>query len=183
MWPNYKSGNLQLARDDIKGIQYLYGNKNHYTTTKKPFTQKPTKPRVPVDGTTTSPRENVPNICVDSSIDAALKIMNETFFFKGDYYWKIVNYRPDRGYPKRIQNRWKELPGNIDAALQDIDMTVYFFKSNICWKYDRNNDLMHGYPKQIRNVFTGIPDNLDAAMTWKNDDLYFFKGMSQHSFD
>lgn len=176
MWPNYKSGDVQLSHDDIKGIQYLYGGKR-YTPTRRPtYTEQPEMPYTPVDGNQPS-GGNYPNICDDASIDAAVEIGQETFFFKGDYYWKIVNYRRE-GQPERIQNRWKELSGSIDAILQDDDRTIYFFKNDKCWKYDFNNNLIQGYPKEIDDDFADIPDNLDAALTWKNGDLYFFKGKS-----
>lgn len=178
MWPNYKSANyVQLDRDDITAIQYLYGNKR----LPKPPSSRPAAPEattiLPRTTTTTSNNEEK-DICVDSSVDAVLDLNGETFAFKGRHYWKIVNYRLV-GAAQFIKNRWQELEGNLDAAMLGDGNSVYFFKEEYCWKYDVEDVIMPGYPRLIKDEFEGIPSSLDAAMRWGNGHMYFFKGKFQ----
>jgi len=66
------------------------------------------------------------------NIDAALtwKSFNDTYFFKGDKYWKFLGQSPTPGYPKQLSN-WPGLPSNMDAAMEwgRNEQFSYFFKS------------------------------------------------------
>lgn len=48
--------------------------------------------------------------------------------FSGKHYWKLTDYGVASGYPRRINNAWKELPSNIDAAFTYRNGKTYFFK-------------------------------------------------------
>eukprot|EP00091_Calanus_sinicus_P013120 TRINITY_DN2921_c0_g1_i4.p1 TRINITY_DN2921_c0_g1~~TRINITY_DN2921_c0_g1_i4.p1 ORF type:complete len:357 (-),score=75.37 TRINITY_DN2921_c0_g1_i4:64-1134(-) len=66
------------------------------------------------------------------NIDAALtwKTVNDTYFFKGDQYWRFTGQSPHQGYPKSLSN-WPGLPSNMDAAMEwgKNEQFSYFFKS------------------------------------------------------
>ena len=113
----------------------------------------------------------------NSNLDAALKTSNGSFYvFKGRKYWKLNHTKVATGYPKRISEGWKGLPGNLDAAVTwGVNGDSFFFKGNRYWKFT-NEVLVSGYPKNISG-WNGLPSNLDAALEWfDNEHLYFFKG-------
>lgn len=124
------------------------------------------------------------DICIDSAIDAATRTEDgNSYVFKGDYYWLLVNEGLAKGYPRRIAADWDGLTGPIDAALTWADGKTFFFKGNKYWRF-RNKRRDGGYPKLISSGFAGIPDNIDTAFVWSgNGRTYFFKGTEYWRFD
>lgn len=160
-----------LDRDDIDGIQALYG-----------AVQRSTK--APGRGTSRRPAVPGPDLCQDSSIDAATRTEDgNSYVFKGDFYWKIETDGVGDGYPRKISDDWGGLPGNLDAALTWSDGKTFFFKGNNYWRF-RNRQMSTGYPQRISVGFQGIPSNVDAALVWSgNGKTYFFKGDQYWRYD
>ena len=94
------------------------------------------------------------------NIDAVLtwKKINDTYFFKGDQYWKFTGQTPFPGYPKNISN-WPGLPSNIDAAMEwgKNEQFTYFFKSKNYLKLNQaTGDVSITEPST----------NMDAGLWW-----------------
>ncbi|KAL5245096.1 hypothetical protein ACI65C_012506 [Semiaphis heraclei] len=137
------------------------------TTTSTTTTTKP--PKDPVE-------DSDAQLCTVTKIDTLFNsAVGETFVFKGDYYWKLIDGGVARGFPKPIAGTWSDLPGNIDAAFTYKNDKTYFFKGTKYWRYTETT-MDDGYPKFIADGFPGIPDNVDAALFWSgNGMIYFFK--------
>lgn len=131
--------NFKLHKDDILGIQALYGAR---VDQPKP-TLPPTLPDTPRVDTPrafdvpprTTPRPvdrdpgDGPDLCQDGSIDAVTRISDgSTYVFKGQHYWKVETNGLADGYPRRISADWDGLPGDLDAALTWADGKTFFFK-------------------------------------------------------
>lgn len=161
---------FQLDRDDIDGVQALYGAVHRTTKAPSKGSRKPAQPG--------------PDLCQDAAIDAATRTEDgSSYVFKGDYYWKIETDGIADGYPRRISDDWGGLPGHIDAALTWSDGKTFFFKGNNYWRF-RNKQVSKGYPQRISVGFQGIPDNVDAALVWSgNGKTYFFKGAQYWRYD
>ncbi|XP_059168546.1 matrix metalloproteinase-24-like [Physella acuta] len=111
---------------------------------------------------------------LEGPVDSALHWDNGfTYFFKGDHYWKFYNF--DLIYVRSIDEGFKGLPGNIDAAfVWGGNGKTYFIKGDKYWRYTLNH-VDPGYPKSM-SVWTGLPPHIDAALKWKNGRTYFFSG-------
>ncbi|CAN7997015.1 unnamed protein product [Ixodes pacificus] len=165
----YEPG-FTLDRDDIDGIQSLYGAVHRTTKTPSRGSRRPAQPG--------------PDLCQDASIDAATRTEDgSSYVFKGDYYWKIETDGIGDGYPRKISDDWSGLPGNLDAALTWSDGKTFFFKGNNYWRF-RNKEKSSGYPQRINVGFQGIPASVDAALVWSgNGKTYFFKGDQYWRYD
>ncbi|KAI4487929.1 hypothetical protein M0802_011691 [Mischocyttarus mexicanus] len=166
--------NFNLHSDDIEGIQALYGRKSGWG--RGPTNIHPTS--IPPTG------EEDPELCMDPKIDTIFNSAEgHIYVFKGEHYWRLTDDGIASGYPKRISNSWKGLPGNIDAAFTFKNGKTYFFKGSKYWRYIGKH--MDGqYPKEISEGFTGIPDNIDAVTVWTgNGKIYFYKGTKFWRFD
>lgn len=72
----------------------------------------------------------------------------KTYLFSGNFYWRFdeTTGKVERGYPQRIE-RWKGVPGNLDAAFTWKDGRSYFFRGNNYWKFNNKNvSVESGYP-------------------------------------
>jgi matrix metalloproteinase-14 (membrane-inserted) len=100
---------FRLDSDDIQGIQALYGRKTSGSFSTVRTTNRPT--------VTTVSRSNSP-LCVSPKIDAIFNTADgNTYAFKGDYYYKLTENAVADGYPKRISEGWKGLPGGMGNCL------------------------------------------------------------------
>ncbi|XP_004468347.2 matrix metalloproteinase-19 [Dasypus novemcinctus] len=98
----------------------------------------------------------------------------QIYFFKGDKVWCYMNFRMNRGYPKKL-NR---VGPSLDAALYwPLNQKVFLFKGSGYWQWDElaPTDFSR-YPKPIKGLFTGVPDQPSAAMSWRDGRVDFFKG-------
>lgn len=167
--------NFQLHKDDVLGIQALYGEAdkgNGFPTTfaTTTTTERPTSPSArspPIDEDEKS--EANAEICKNGKIDAITRtVSGRTFMFKGNWYWQIDSAGVAEGYPRKITEDWDGLPGNLDAALTWADGKTFFFKGDKYWRYfDMKRS--PGYPKEISVGFAGIPNNVDAAFVWSGN--------------
>lgn len=199
MYPAYIKYSADLGRDDIAGIQTLYGRKESFETpppripstrpppvTRPPSTTKPSTMKSPIRPPTkqTTPKvqttKRPPNIlCKDPKIDVIFKsAKGEVYVFKKENYWLLTERGLAPGYPKLISGHWKGLPADVDAAFTYRDGRTYFLKGSFAWAFEETK-LVSGYPRRIHHAFQGIPDGVDAAVTWMGSpEVYFYKGLS-----
>ncbi|XP_028824364.1 matrix metalloproteinase-19-like isoform X1 [Denticeps clupeoides] len=153
---------FQLHVDDVLGIQALYG--------------KPTSGHgVPLQP---PPDPRPPDPC-QAALDAImLGPLQKTYMFSGQYVWTVM----DSGFtkPVRISTWWKDLPGNINAAVHSPKTNKsYFLKGDKVWRFSGFR-LDPGFPKQL----SSIPANIDSAFYFTaNKNLLFVKGSHYWQWD
>ncbi|CAB1459293.1 unnamed protein product [Pleuronectes platessa] len=164
--------NFRLHSDDVRGIQRLYGKRITSTLA------SPTNPESLFPTESSHESLNIPDPCTATLDAIMLGPWSKTFAFSGDYMWTIS----DLGHntPMRADRLWRELPGNLNAAVHSQRTNkTYFFKGNKVWKYTRFV-LDYGYPKEVKR----IPPNIDAALFLeKNKKLVFIKGSEYWQWD
>ncbi|XP_022670445.1 stromelysin-3-like isoform X2 [Varroa jacobsoni] len=170
--------NFKLDKDDIEGIQSLYGPKKSSSAGKTPTQSKTRRP------TTARPASGGPDVCLDARVDAITRTEDKsTYVFRGEWYWKLEPEGIASGYPRRIHDDWPGLPNNIDAALTWSDGKTFFFKGGLYWRF-KNKIVSAGYPQKVSVGFSGIPNDIDAAFVWSgNGKTYFFKGDQYWRYD
>ncbi|XP_034082685.1 collagenase 3-like [Gymnodraco acuticeps] len=171
MYPVYTYRNPDtfiLPRDDVNGIQSLYGP----NTGKDPSVEEPQPP-------------TTPDACDSTMVlDAVTTLRGEMFFFKDSFFWRIY---PQSRTPQQslITNFWPDAPSNIDAAYESRNSDkVYLFKGRKVWAF-RGYDLVRGYPKRLTRF--GFPRGvrkIDAALyDAESGKTLFFVGSKYFSYD
>ncbi|XP_043854071.1 stromelysin-1-like [Dromiciops gliroides] len=170
MYPLYNTNTdpnkLRLSRDDIDGIQSLYGY---------PL-DSPTDPALPTESTEKeNPEENPATCDPKTSFDAVSTLRGEMLFFKDKYFWrKSTNSIEPILY--LVSDYWPSLPSGFDAAyeLTTKDM-VFVFKGSKFWAV-RGSDIQPGYPRDIHTLgFPQTVKKIDAAFFHKEKQkTYFF---------
>uniref|UniRef100_A0A8C9M585 Matrix metallopeptidase 20 n=1 Tax=Panthera tigris altaica TaxID=74533 RepID=A0A8C9M585_PANTA len=169
MYPTYKYQHpygFHLPKDDVKGIQALYGPR-------KTFPGKPTVPHAPPQSPST------PDPCdSSSSFDAVTMLGKELLFFRDRGFQMQGPPRTiyDFGFPRYVQR--------IDAAvyLKDVQKTL-FFVGDEYYSYDeRKGKMEKDYPKNTEEEFSGVNGQIDAAVEL-NGYIYFFSGPKAYKYD
>ncbi|XP_030009251.1 collagenase 3-like [Sphaeramia orbicularis] len=150
MYPTYSYRNpdtFTLPRDDIKGIQALYG---------------PNPTQAPDDPGTQPPA--TPDACDSTMVlDAVTTLRGEMLFFKDSFFWRS-NPQSNTYQQSLITRFWPNAPTKIDAAYESRQSDrVYLFKDRRVWAYS-GYDLVDGFPKKFTRH--GLPRwmrRIDAA--------------------
>ncbi|XP_051257259.1 collagenase 3a isoform X1 [Dicentrarchus labrax] len=171
MYPVYTYRNPDtyvLPRDDVNGIQSLYGP----NPDKDPVQPGPEPP-------------TTPDSC-DSSLvlDAVSTLRGEMIFFKDSFFWRSYP-QSERPQQSLITNFWPDAPINIDAAYESqYSDNILLFKGRRVWAFS-GYDLVSGYPKSISSF--GLPESvskIDAALyDVESGKTLFFVGSSYYSYD
>ncbi|XP_054482527.1 collagenase 3a isoform X2 [Anoplopoma fimbria] len=169
MYPNYSYRNPEtfvLPRDDVKGIQSLYG------PNKDPSIDEPEPP-------------TTPDACDSNMVlDAVATLRGEMLFFKDSLFWRSY---PQSNTPQQslITNFWPNAPTNIDAAYESqISDRVFLFKGQKVWAFS-GYDLVGGYPKAISSF--GLPKSVKkinaAFFDVASRKTLFFVDNNYYSYD
>ncbi|XP_029374448.1 collagenase 3-like [Echeneis naucrates] len=146
MYPAYSYRNpdtFVLPRDDVNGIQSLYG-------------ANPTvDPRIEPTAPTT------PDACDSSMVlDAVANFRGEMLFFKDKFFWRR---QPNMNTNQQtlITNFWPDAPASVDAAYESRQLdSVVLFKGRRVWAF-KGYDLLRGYPKSISTF--GLPESVEKV--------------------
>lgn len=164
MFEFYTRGTLTLSRDDVQGIQHIYGKPartvNETETTENPITS-----------------ELIPKACA-TNYDAIAILRKELVIFKGRYMFRFLNGKVMDGYPVLINRFWRDLPQSfthIDAAFELNDNKILFFIGRDVYVFatatlDRKMSL-------IDLGISRFVDKIDAIFTWGyNNKTYIISG-------
>ncbi|XP_008072754.1 interstitial collagenase [Carlito syrichta] len=213
MYPTYTySGDVQLAQDDIDGIQAIYGPSQNPIQPTGPQTPQACDSKISFDAVTTirgevmffkdrffmrthpSYPEADLNFISDfwpllpNGLEAAYEDAgrDQVRFFKGYRFWAVQGQDVLRGYPQDIYSSYgfPRTVKHIDAAVFEEETgKTFFFVGNKYWRYDEYKRSMDvGYPKMIAHGFPGIGHKVDAVFK-KDGFFYFFHGTRQYKFD
>ncbi|XP_060643056.2 matrix metalloproteinase-17-like [Anolis sagrei] len=177
----------QLHADDSMEIQNLYGSRILHSTEKPEVTSLlPDLLSLPHDFPALRSGREFPDRCV-SSVDAVAQIRGETFFFKGQYFWRLTQSRHLTSLrPALITGFWRGLPPSlrkVDAAYErHTDHRILFFSGPLYWVF-KDNGVEEAYPRPVTDF--GLPQGgIDGAFSWPPDrKTYFFKGDLHWSYD
>ncbi|XP_029132711.2 matrix metalloproteinase-18 [Labrus bergylta] len=171
MYPWYSYRNPEtfvLPRDDINGIQSLYGP----NPDKDPFQPGPEPP-------------TTPDSCDSTMVlDAVATLRGEMLFFKDSFFWRS-HIQSSKSQQVLIANFWPDAPVNIDAAYESQVLdSVLLFKGRQVWAFS-GYDIVPGFPKSISSY------GLDESVQKVNAALYdaatgktlFFVGSKYYSYD
>ena len=109
--------------------------------------------------------------CLEKSYSAGFtyKYDKKTYFFKGSdvFLYDDSKRRIANGFPKKIDEVFKGIPGNIDAVFTwGKDSKTYFFKGPLYYKYnDSKGEVEPGYPKRTKLRWPDMPSVIDAIFT------------------
>lgn len=207
MFPNYRSRSstqYSLSRDDVLGIQSLYGK--------------------PTSGAGATPR---PNNCDSVSLDAALMMGSDLVFFKNGQMWVTTTRPPfttrsgaanlpnvaaqvDAAYDIPASGAVYILTGQRYLVLQGLRLNIgtiyelglpshvrqvdaamhvgeygktFFFVGDFYYRYDERRRRMDpGFPRLIRADWTGIPRRVDAAFKLEGS-IFLISGAKSYQYD
>ncbi|XP_042355633.1 collagenase 3-like [Plectropomus leopardus] len=171
MYPIYTYSNpdtFVLPRDDVNGIQSLYGP----NPDKDPSIEDPQPP-------------TTPDACdLTMTLDAVATLRGEMLFFKDSFFWRSY---PQSSTPQQslIKNFWPNAPTNINAAYENPHSDkLFIFQDRKVWAFS-GYDLVRGYPKPLSSF--GLPKKvkkIDAALhDMESGKTLFFVGSNYYSYD
>lgn len=167
MYPMYSYvEDFSLNKDDVEGIQYLYGPDplppQPTTVSPDPETDPTVDPR-PTEPTTTTTAQPVdPSVdpCKMTKFDTITVIEDELHFFKDGQYWKMSSSGAGKLQgPFAISGRWPALPAVVDSAFEDsLTRKLYFFSGTRFWVYTGQSVLG---PRSIEKL--GLPSSVQKV--------------------
>ncbi|XP_074044248.1 matrix metalloproteinase-20 [Macrotis lagotis] len=175
MYPTYRYQHpygFRLPKDDVKGIQALYGSR-------RAVTEKPNVPHVPPH------KPSDPDICDStSSFDAVTMLGKELLFFKDRLFWRRQVHLAAGIRPSTITSSFPQLMSNVDAAYEVTERGIaFFFKGPHYWI--TRGFQMQGPPRTIYDF--GFPrhvQQIDAAVYLREPrKTLFFVGEDYYSYD
>ena len=123
---------------------------------------------------------------VPNDIDAAIRIKNSYYFFKGCYSY-VYSIKAKKVTHKYLTSKWNA-PCDINTAFTVGKRTglhdsihIYLLKGNEYWEWSLHQGSQWKYDGGNKNVETkfGVAGPFDAIFQWvKNGVYYFFKGES-----
>uniref|UniRef100_A0A667XZF8 Matrix metallopeptidase 13a n=1 Tax=Myripristis murdjan TaxID=586833 RepID=A0A667XZF8_9TELE len=176
MYPVYsftRPDTFILPRDDVNGIQSLYGP----NPDEDPVSPGPTPP-------------TTPNACDSTMVlDAVATLRGEMLFFKDKFFWRS---HPQRREPQHlICNHITKLTDiglpysvkRIDAALFDVDSRkTLFFVGKYYYSYDEaTRTVDQGFPKRVDETFSGLTGRVTAAFQYRGF-TYIYSGPYMHEY-
>ncbi|XP_034539770.1 collagenase 3-like [Notolabrus celidotus] len=172
MYPVYTYRNpdtFVLPRDDINGIQTLYGSNPDPKDPARPEPEAPT----------------TPDSCDSTMVlDAVTTLRGEMLFFKDSFFWRSQpqSYTPTQSL---ITGFWPNAPVNIDAAYESRQSDkIFLFKGRRVWAFAGYTPV-RGYPKRLSTF--GLPRGvrkIDAALyDADSSKTLFFVGNNYYSYD
>ncbi|XP_034034841.1 collagenase 3-like [Thalassophryne amazonica] len=171
MFPTYTFRNpdtFVLPRDDVNGIQSLYGS-NPDVDPSQPNPEPPT----------------TPDACDSTMVlDAVATLRGEMLFFKDSFFWRS-HPQSSTSQQSLITSFWANAPTSVDAAYESQQSDkVLMFKGHQVWAFS-GYDLVRGYPKSLSSF--GLPKTvkrIDAAL-YDTDSrkTLFFVGKKYYSYD
>ncbi|MBN3306250.1 MMP2 collagenase, partial [Amia calva] len=203
MFPMYSYvEDFSLNKDDIEGIQYLYGPKTGpdptppkpKTTTASPASTTPTSPTSPTSPhtrtttTTTSPVDPTKDACNIDSFNAITEIQGELHLFKDGQYWRMKSQKQVviKG-PYPIAENWPALPNTIDTAFEDLlTKKVYFFSEQRKAIYTSKSRLILGTfcPQLIEKLgLDSSVERVEGALQRGKDKVLLFSGENYWRLD
>ncbi|ESP01496.1 hypothetical protein LOTGIDRAFT_82132, partial [Lottia gigantea] len=184
MYPWYQGFQTKFAlpRDDVAGIQTLYGAE----LPDLPPT-KPTQPPRSDDGYTVNPTDRYPtgdppDPCT-KPFDAITVIRTEIFLFIGNWFWRLDSRNIIKD-PINLHKFWYGFPSNlthIDAVYErPTDGKIVFFSGDRYWIFNANY-LVTSFPTKGRPITDfGIPPDvkkIDTVYVWGfNNRTYLVSG-------
>ncbi|XP_015670202.1 matrix metalloproteinase-20 isoform X2 [Protobothrops mucrosquamatus] len=178
MYPTYKYQHpfgFRLPKDDVKGIQALYGPRE-FGSRKPPVSRQPF-PNLPTPYN--------PDHCDSKfSFDAVTMLGKELLFFKDRYFWRRQAQLTSHVQPLSITSSFPQLMSNVDAAYEITERgTAFFFKGPHYWT--THGFHMQGPPRSIADF--GFPKNvlhIDAAVYLRDEkNTFFFVEDEFYSYD
>ncbi|XP_031428251.1 collagenase 3a [Clupea harengus] len=157
-----------LPRDDVNGIQSLYGS-NPDVSVVKPEPEGPT----------------TPNACDPQLVlDAVTTLRGEMFFFKDSFFWRSSTYSR-RAEQHLIKSYWPDGPNNIDAAYESRSADrVFLIKGRKVWSL-YGYTVERGYPKSLKSL--GLSKSVRKVNAAFHDQesgkTIFFVGDYYYSYD
>lgn len=104
-------------------------------------------------------------------------------FFLTDKKYYRQNLSTDRLEKKGlIDDAFKDLVNNIDAALLYNNGHAYFFKGSNYYRYSYTTRKINK-EAAISVGWKGVPNNIDAAVFHSNGHVYFFKGTKYYRYN
>uniref|UniRef100_A0AC35U2F7 ZnMc domain-containing protein n=1 Tax=Rhabditophanes sp. KR3021 TaxID=114890 RepID=A0AC35U2F7_9BILA len=165
-----------LGKDDIDGINYIYGKMNNYQQHHRylKLTQKIISLPNSRHHTNIKPSANqAPDICLDASLDAITQLHNETIIvFKGDWLYTLQNGKYLPKLNKRISDVWPTIKGKIDAVITGAEGHLFFFQGSNFYLLDSDLKMMDGYPRPIKTLYN-MKENVNAAFVFHYSEKPF----------
>ncbi|XP_065664059.1 matrix metalloproteinase-25 isoform X2 [Hydra vulgaris] len=175
MYPQYKGymgENFTLSKDDILGIQSIYGSKTQTSTMK------------PIITTTKVSKSKLKNTC---SMKGAVfeELSGITYVFNGDKVYKIDQWLKNVDGPFPV-TRFLPNVKSVDSAYINRKSEVIFFEGTSYYIYSSLSKLILLESGSIFKKFRGLRNDtkhIDAAFHWPvNRKTYLFSGNLYYKF-